>query len=257
MSNISQQNLMNHLVSKIREAEIITEPFPHFFVEGIFPEDYYREILHHLPARDFYKRWTDVGKVKLEQYSYRDQFYLEESWLRDFPAEIRKFWQEFSEWFLSAELAEQTMLAFEENVSERFGCNPEQWPEVFPQAIFLKHRDNYYIGPHTDIPSKVVNILFYLPEDEAYRHLGTSIYEPVEKGFEDDGNRHYEFDGFVEFKRAPYIPNSAFGFVKTNYSWHGVAKLEEDEGDLPKRNIIQYMVYDNPLRAPRKEHDLA
>lgn len=245
--------VLAHVVDKISNAEVINEPFPHFYIEEVFPEDFYNKLLETLPGGALYKKWTDVGRVKEKQYSRRIQWYLEEEWMMDFPEEVRTFWLKFGDWFLGKELADTSMKKFEPTLTERFEGGTDSWPEVFPQAIFLRHQADYYIGPHTDIPSKVVNILFYLPQDNNAEHIGTAVYVPEEEGFTDPGTKHYGFEGFNLLKTMPYKRNCAFAFVKTDNSWHGVEPLTENDSALSTRDAIQYMVYDTPMRAPRKD----
>ncbi len=253
MNAADHQHAKSHVLQKIRDAHILTSPFPHFMIDQVFPEKYFDAMLEHIPDDSFYRKWTDVGKVKLEQYSKRDQGYLEDSWMEQLPAAQRTFWQDFAAWFLSDEFAQESMQVFADTLVKRFQSDRDGWPAVYPQAIFLQHRADYFIGPHTDIPSKVVNILFYLADNNDHEDLGTAIYEH-ESGLECEGNRHHEFDGFRKIKVAPYRRNSALGFVKTNNSWHGVEPIQETVAEKTRRNVIQYMVYDNPMRAPRKEH---
>jgi hypothetical protein len=39
---------------RIAAAELVRHPFPHIYVEGLFPEPFYRELLQNLPADDCY-----------------------------------------------------------------------------------------------------------------------------------------------------------------------------------------------------------
>jgi len=241
-----------HFLGRLKASDIQRKPFPNFYTEEVFPEPYYRLMLELLPTRSAYRKWTEVGKVKLEQYSRRDQCYLEEEWLASQPEEQRNFWTGFARWFLGPEVASAAMSLFREDLEERFGYPARQWPEIYTQAIFLRHRADYFIGPHTDIPSKVVNMLLYLPQTNENEHLGTSLYVPKEEGFQDEGNRHYEFEDFERIETAPYRRNTALGFVKSLDSWHGVEPIDQASANQTPRDVIQYMIYDNPMRAPRK-----
>ncbi|UDL03793.1 hypothetical protein [Marinobacter sp. CA1] len=241
-----------HFLDRLENARIALKPYPHFYIDQVFPDEYYATMLELLPTQDAYRKWTDVGKVKLEQYSRRDQCYLEPSWLETQPPRHRRFWQGFAEWFLSEDTARRAMTKFETTLTERFLCQRELWPTVYPQALFLRHRSDYFIGPHTDIPSKIVNILLYLPEDDRHEELGTSMFAPKQMDFSCPGTQHHQFEDFHEVDFAPYRRNTAFGFVKTDNSWHGVKPISEASASRSRRDVIQYMVYDNPMRAPRK-----
>ena len=51
---------------------------------------------------------------------------------------------------------------------------------------------------------------------------------------------HYPREDFYNVITMPYAPNSAFCFIKTNNSFHGVEKLEMEDTD---RWSLQYNVH--------------
>jgi hypothetical protein len=97
---------------------------------------------------------------------------------------------------------------------------------VHSSTMLCNLKQGYSLGPHSDSPHKLITILFYLPKDNKNTELGTSIYTPRDIQFECTGGPHYRFSDFELLKTAPFIPNSLFGFVKTDNSFHGVKKIE-------------------------------
>jgi hypothetical protein len=95
----------------------------------------------------------------------------------------------------------------------------------------------YAIGPHTDGRKENMTILFYLPKDDTQEHLGTSVYTPKDRDFTCDGSKHHEFDTFNKVKTARYVPNTCFGFVRSDNSFHGV------EPSNAERNLMQVSVW--------------
>jgi hypothetical protein len=93
----------------------------------------------------------------------------------------------------------------------------------------------YSIGPHTD-GSEKSSILYYLAEDDSKPHLGTSIYLPKKKGFTCNGKKHHDFKDFEKVKTIPYLPNTAFGFMRCDWSFHGVEQTDS------VRNILQVSI---------------
>lgn len=243
-----------HLIQAISSAAVDPEPFPHFHIEPALPLPFYTSMKRMLPPDSVYKKWTDVGKVKNPWYGQRIQWYLEPDWMLDIPEPERSFWEAFGSWFLGDEVAEAVLQKFRLILEDRFGGPRQTWPRLYPQAIILRHRHGYYIGPHTDMPSKVANILLYFPEDgQNSSDIGTTLYRPHDPSFGDPGTQHYGFDGFTAVETMPFRDNFGFGFVKTDHSWHGVAPITEDQAARSRRDVIQYMIYDNPQRAPRKD----
>jgi hypothetical protein len=95
----------------------------------------------------------------------------------------------------------------------------------------------YSIGPHTDGRKESKTILFYLPKDDSQPYLGTSVYVPKDKQFTCDGTKHHDFDKFNRVNTAPYVPNTCFGFIRSDNSFHGV------EPHSSTRNLIQVSVW--------------
>mgnify|MGYP003349174621 CR=1 FL=1 len=98
---------------------------------------------------------------------------------------------------------------------------------------------NYAIRPHTDSGRKLVSLLFYLPPDASTRHLGTSIYLPKDPGFVSDGSEHLRPEGFLHVARMDYVPNALFAFVRTDFSFHGVEPIPDQDF---KRDLMLYDV---------------
>lgn len=47
---MSHEIVTEHACQRVRAAAINPDPFPHIVVDGIFPEQYYEELLSRLPA---------------------------------------------------------------------------------------------------------------------------------------------------------------------------------------------------------------
>ena len=65
-----------------------------------------------------------------------------------------------------------------------------------PDAMLIKDRSNYSLGPHTDNLRRLVILFVYLPTTDADPHLGTSLYVPKKEGFTCVGGPHYPHDKF-------------------------------------------------------------
>src|SRR6476660_2214040 len=105
---------LNHLRDRLREAQVDTDPFPHYYLEGALPEDYYRKLLAHLPGSSGYENLYEVTDLKLDHFRHRYQRDLNEGWTSALPPELQTFWNSFNEWFLSPALAEAFLESFAE-----------------------------------------------------------------------------------------------------------------------------------------------
>ena len=75
-----------------------------------------------------------------------------------------------------------------------------------------------------------MTFLFYLPEDDSHKHIGTSMYKPKEtNNIELSSEKHFSDKDtkelFDEIKLAQFLPNSVLIFPRTNLSYHGVGSI--------------------------------
>jgi hypothetical protein len=231
-------NPLGHFVKRLRCAEIEPDPFPHYFLEQVFPADYYRELLRHLPPSDVYKNLYEVTDLKLDHFRHRDQRDMDQGWTDKLPAELQMFWSSFNEWFLGEALARAVM--------DSFGF--EKNGEVSVESQFIRHRAGYFLGPHSDLYTKRVVLLLYLAPDDSVEHLGTSLYRPKQPDFSCPDSKHYPFEDFIRVKTAPYRANSLLAFVRSDVSFHGLEPLSEQDVAVTGRDVIQYVIHDKATR---------
>jgi len=232
-----------HFVDRLRSARVEPDPFPHYVLERVFPDDYYRELLRHLPSSEVYDNLYEVTDLKLDHFRHRDQRDMDHGWTERLPVELRPFWDSFNEWFLSEELAQAVMESFGESLP----LPPR--PAVSVESQFIRHRAGYFLGPHSDLYTKLVVLLLYLAPDDNAEHLGTSLYRPKQAGFSCPSSKHYAFEDFVRVKTAPYRANSLLAFVRSDISFHGLEPLSErDVATTAGRDVIQYVIHDKAKR---------
>lgn len=211
-------------------------PYPHLYVPNVFPADFYREILRNLPPQGALKNLGELGRVKSANvYPERGVLPLTPQDLGSLEAPQRDFWQRLSQWLLGRRFGDTMIGKFAPYLAQRFG--DLRSVRFDHEALIVRDRTNYALGPHTDSPAKVLSFLFYLPADDSKAHLGTSIYVPVEPGFVCNGGPHYPFDKFRRMLTMPYLPNTLFAFMKTPTSFHGVEPI--DEPDI-RRDLLLY-----------------
>ena len=224
--------MLDYLIEKISTAKVQKEPFPFFSIENVFPEDFYQELLQHFPEDEHFQALSEKGVVRPGTYGQRLCFSLDDKSLLSLSFFQMMFWirlvqQLKSEAFISALI--RTL-----GVS-LVGMNPD--------LTLVSDRSDYSIGPHTDYPQKVLTLLFYFPQDGKQKELGTSVYEPIDPTFRCEGFKHHPFDGFKRVYSAPFVPNSLFGFVKSDNSFHGVEPIGAQ--DRPRNSLsYQFLKYD-------------
>jgi hypothetical protein len=238
---------LSHVVARLRASRVVLEPYPHYYLENVFPDDYYRALLGNLPGSSVYQNLFEVTDYKLDHFRHRDQRDLNEGWTEALPEEIKDFWNRFNEWFLGPDLARAVLDSFADQMRERFG-EKESWPEVSVEPQLIRHRAGYFLGPHSDLYTKLVVLLIYLAPDESAAHLGTSLYRPKDPGFACPQSLHYPFEDFIRVKTVPYKPNSLLAFLRSDRSFHGVEPLSERDVTNCGRDLIQYTLHDRQAR---------
>jgi hypothetical protein len=244
---ILQASPLAHFMARLRTAEVSLDPYPHYYLEHVFPDDYYQALLRHLPASAVYENLFEVTDYKLDHFRHRDQRDLNAGWTGALPAEMKRFWDDFNEWFLGPELARAVLASFREPLSARLG-EEATWPPVAVESQLIRHRAGYFLGPHSDLYTKLVVLLIYLAPDESNSHLGTSLYRPKDASFTCHNSLHYPFEDFVRVKTVPYRPNSMLAFLRSDISFHGVEPLSEQDVSHAGRDVIQYVLHDKPAR---------
>lgn len=240
-------NPLNHLLGRLREAKVDTDPFPHFYLESVFPEEYYNQLLRHLPGSEVYENLYEVTDLKLDHFRHRYQRDMNENWTSALPVGLQSFWSSFNQWFLSPELAQAVLESFAAPLQPRIG-ERTSWPAVSVEAQFIRHRAGYFLGPHSDLYTKLVVLLVYLAPDDNGERLGTSLYRPKAAGFSCPDSKHYPFEDFIKVKTAPYKPNSLLAFVRSDISFHGLEPLTERDVAREGRDVIQYVIHDKAAR---------
>ena len=234
---------LEHFLGRLRDAKVESDPFPHYFLERVFPDVYYQEMLRQLPSTDVYDNLYEVTDLKLDHFRHRDQRDMVHGWTDRLPKEQKIFWNSFNQWFLSEEFAQAVLKTFFES-----------WPAVSVESQFIRHRAGYFLGPHSDLYTKLVVLLLYLAPDNSAEHLGTSLYRPKEPGFSCPNSKHYAFEDFIRVKTAPYRPNSLLAFMRSDISFHGLEPLsEQDVFTTAGRDVIQYVIHDQAAREAQLE----
>ncbi len=228
----------DHVLARIDAAPISRLPSPHFYVENVFPDDYYRDLRAMLPDDERYTCLGDTGRVPKGSYRERFVFIPNADSVDTLPPDQRAFWSEFADWFNGQRFLRAMAGKYPNAVATRF-ADQSRDVKLFPESILVRDRTGYSIGPHTDAPHRFVTMLFYCPPDDGREHLGTSIFVPKERGFTCEGGPHYGFDRFVNVETMRYRPNSLFCFLNTSSCFHGVEPIVDQD---VVRDFILYLV---------------
>jgi len=222
------QNILSQVIERILSAQIEIEPFPHFVLDNVFLDQTYRDILDHLP--------NDAEFISPDPFRFG--LNLNAQQLVRLKPENRAFWQRTCDWLLSEEFTNAVASKF--YLKLRFSDNPDT---VLKSAASLgRSKSGFLLGPHTDMPHRVLTLVFYLPENDQNWEAGTSLYVPRDGSFTCSGGPHYGFENFQKVATARFLPNAVVGFMKSETSFHGVEPWNEP-GFI--RNSLQYEIHDS------------
>jgi len=203
-----------HAIYQLRNARINSYPYPHAFIREIFPADYYRDLIAHLPTDEAYVsspngRYPERGRLMLAGQEGDE--------LPRLTGPSREFWSEFRETFLTAELWGSLIDVFAPELSSRLRR------DCWLHAFLSRDTGGYAISPHTDTSRKLISVLFYLPTSEAVSDCGTSVIvsdRPEHNTF--DVPHSGDWDGFKIARTVPFEANSIFAFLVNDKSLHAV-----------------------------------
>ena len=210
-----------HVSYKLGNVPINFFPFPHFYCENVFSNHFYKKIQENLPDESYLFPISEKRPVPIGVYKERFVLSLEDQDISQLPN--ANFWLTFRNQMLGGGLKNFLISRFAD-ILKNIHPNLQNY-NTRSEILIVKDNENYALGPHTDSPKKLITILFYFPVDNSEENIGTSIYMPKDFKFTCPGGPHYKKEKFNLIYTAPFKSNSAFGFVKTNNSFHGVEKV--------------------------------
>jgi hypothetical protein len=216
------------VLARIAAAPVLTEPFAHCVIDGVFPEEFYESIIDYWPQEESWRPLSESGRVSAGDYQQRQVVLMNRDGYARLDPERRAFWEhEVGGWLLGER--------FRTGALEKFGRSGK----AAGDALIVSDRTTYAIGPHTDAPHRLVSLLFYLPEDATFSRFGTAFYTPLDPQFRCPGGPHHPFRKFRRVKTVEFVPNRLVLFPKTDRCFHGVERI-----DLPgiDRRLLIYNV---------------
>ena len=222
-----------HAAQRLIDQPISNSPFPNLFVEDIFPQKYFENIRSYFPGTTQMATLASQGRV-----SPIDENKSKNGCLKRFATQFTKkqfnvlddsqklFWLGFNELLTAPFFINILLSKFDKWLSPRL-LNSPNTPNIHSDSLLIRDLSSYEIGPHTDHPQRLISLLFYMPDDDSFIKYGTSLYTPKQEGFICEGGPHYKVDAFNNVGTVPFKPNSLFLFCKTNWSFHGVEKINE------------------------------
>lgn len=212
--------LRDHVLRRFTEAEIGKEPFYHSYIEGIFPEHFYRTLREHMLALKHGAKHD--GRRQDNAAFLTDRYNLVEC--ADLPVrQLRAIFED-------PEIKRAILSKYYLDPSDALISNSrihEEFEYVFCAA-------NRFQNIHVDIPPKVASFVFYLPEHDVTEE-------------EELKNATVLYDKNLEPKYgARFRANSVCTFVSHFYSYHGFASITERDV------LLMFYVHEGEMEQWRK-----
>ena len=223
-----------HVLERIKSASVHDQPFPYFIIDKVFPQEAYLDLLSNIPDDEEFVS-SDECRFGLE---------LNADGLARLEKKKREHWQGLCDWLLTDKFMLDVATLFYPHLKMRFFGKEEI--ALKSSASLGRTKTGFILGPHTDLPHRVITLLFYLPETDNYSEAGTSVYKSRDPEFKCVGGPHHDFENFQKLMTMNYLPNTVFGFFKSDESFHGVEPWLDPEF---KRDTMQYEIFDSNKAA--------
>src|SRR6478672_4392730 len=118
---------------KVANAPLNMFPYPHFYVEDIFPEDFYATLQSMLPTPSDMRPIAEVRPVKGD----KERFVLDlgSEQLSALPQGKQRFWNDVRKWLIAGRFSSAVAGKFGQQLKERFGSQPA---EFYDEALLVQ-----------------------------------------------------------------------------------------------------------------------
>lgn len=246
------QHLRLHIEQKFRDAPLLHLPFPHLIIEDFFPLAVYQSLLAANPfPNNVGAEWISAAEAPTKTttpYWARKQINFHLNQVFQAAPEHLAFWEAIQQSFLGDDRFANLVIAkYPEFFLLRFGelAATRGFAALLLKGFFLqRHEPGVYIGPHTDIPTRIATCIFSFADSPGFEEYGTQLCvhrNPLVRWW---GNDHHKPDDFVVRKVAHHQPNNLLLFFKTRQSFHAVKVIDATVPN--QRHGMQFQLYEPP-----------
>ena len=247
---MNKNNIISELVKNISNSQLIAEPFVYQFIEKVFPENFYIQLLENIPDTSEFTAINKTGTVGKDYPDERFIFnYTDKKDFEKLTESQKSFFNDLRYILSSVDLFKVATSVFKETLDKNI-ANLRDDPKKHLDTTNLKFKlrtslikdcTRYSLGAHTDSASKFITFLFYIPTNEELKENGTSLYKPL---IPSQNITHFNLEDtkkkFRRVKTCPFIPNSVLIFPRTPMSFHGVEEINIDQKE---RNLLLLNYY--------------
>jgi hypothetical protein len=225
--------ILDHLLDQIDRTPTCDEPYSHFYLDSVFPDDIYAEMMAAMPDPQEYRPLSQKKHRNADGVSTRDVLPLSGEGLSRLPAEQRGVWESVAAALTAPELKVAVFRKLATDLARRFNCRQEEVERIisYTRPSLFRDLEGYEIAPHPDGRAKIVTMQFYVPASRNQLHLGTAVYKRRFKSLHGLYSWHGRFEKVKQFL---FQPNSGYAFAVSNSlgkkSWHGREQIPPGSG---------------------------
>lgn len=247
----SISTIRKFVVKKVLESDVNYSPFPHLIVKDVFPHDFYDSLIQVNPfelASNYSNPWVtkeeSAKRTNTTPYYLRNQINLlsnPDIFVKDSPWSLLH--QTFNElsWFLNS-----VSSIWPDYFHIRFGDTFSQgdlYSQLESECFLQRHDSGFYLGPHTDLPTRVFTSIFSFAQDNS-PFLGTNLLRHKDPRVRCWGDKHHPPDNFETYMNTGYNRNQLFIFFKTRHSFHSVPLIKDTNIPSNGRLGLQIQCYE-------------
>jgi len=229
------------VAKKVRDAELLTSPWEHLYIENFFPDELYRDLKAYLATR------VDLDRIgEGERHDYMLIHHNKEI-IDDNPL-VREYYKAmWNPTMISALFSSFTM----ENSYHKPEQPTHEAMDFYADYDVVTRGFSYHI--HPDIYPKLFTIVHFLADPGDDPELGTRLYPSTHPFPKCDESSDYE-------KIAKFLPNSAIIFSPSGYTRPRASGLKatatnhgyaHDSASTPYRRSIQSWFSLEPIENTR------
>ena len=236
--------VLEHLIQNIENTPALDAPFSHIYLENVFPDDVYEQLLSHLPDQELYNGSSERHYGQGDSF-VRWMFALTAARMSVLSGAQQELFRGLVTALTAPELKQALYTKLARDLAFRYGVAESAVAELagYSRPTLFRETAGFEIPPHPDTRKKVVTMQFYWPEDASQIDLGTALYRRKLLAWPLGGWQNR----FEKVKQFPFRPNSGYAFVVNNKltkkSWHGRELLPAGAG---VRNTLLNTFYESP-----------
>ena len=206
----SVKDLTEFVADSVQNAREGSAPFYYLQFDGVFPPDFYAEMLRTMPEENDYRAMSGkskMGSSRPDGKPTRTKIDLFPEYIRHLPTEKFAVWDLVGRTLRSEEVKNALIEKLGPGLQKRFGDDFDR-VEMYPVPILSRDIPGYRVFKHTDSLWKGITVQLYLPPDDAHTNIGTIFHERLP-----DGTK-------PKVTQMPFAPNSGYAFAVGNDTWH-------------------------------------